>query len=101
MSNAKKSNRILSALPFRGKRTLIVLICIVLLLCSAYLLVRFEKWRFVNPFAPYEIDNISSATMDEEGNTYVIASSGEDGMPTISTSASGNAGFLGLPYSGS
>ena len=62
----------------KGRRTLIMLICILLLICSAFWLVKYVKWRFVNPFAPYVIENVSSANMDREGNTYVIASSGED-----------------------
>ena len=78
MSKAEKNKDFFSAIPFRGRRALIILICILLLACSGFLLVRYEKWRFVDPFAPYAIENVSSAIMDKEGNTYVIVSSGED-----------------------
>ncbi len=97
MAKAKKSNHILSAMPFGGRRTPIILICIVLLFGSAFVLVRFEKWRFVNPFAPYSIENISSATMDAEGNTYVIASSGEDVLK-ISADGTLEQRFNGAEY---
>ena len=78
MAKAKKSNHNPSGIHLKGKQSLILLICAVLLIGSALLLVRFEKWRFVDPFAPYVIENISSATVDEEGNTYAIVSSGEE-----------------------
>ena len=78
MAKAKKSNHNPSGIHLKGKQSLILLICAVLLIGSAFLLVRFEKWRFVDPFAPYVIENISSATVDEDGNTYAIVSSGEE-----------------------
>ncbi len=78
MSKVKKNSYHFSAVPFRGRRVIIILICSLLLACSAFLLVKYEKWRFVNPFAPYIVENVSSANLDREGNTYVIASSGED-----------------------
>ena len=78
MSKEKKRSHFFSAIPFRGRQTLIILLCFLLLICSAFLLVKYEKWRFVDPFSPYVIENVSSASMDKEGNTYVIASSGED-----------------------
>ena len=78
MAKAKKTTQNMSSTPAKGKRAVLVLTCILLLIASAFLLVKFEKWRFVDPFAPFTIENISSATVDGDGNTYVIAFSGED-----------------------
>ena len=78
MAKARKINRIISSTPIKSKRGVLILICSILLIISAFLLVRFEKWRFVDPFSPFTIENISSASIDEDGNTYVIAFSGED-----------------------
>ena len=78
MAEANGNAHTPSGRPRGSRRPLIALICAAVLIASAFLLVRYEEWRFVDPFSPYAVENVSSAAMDGEGNTYVIVSSGED-----------------------
>lgn len=78
MASKKMDKNIIYSLSSKGKRTIPLLLCLIFLVCSTLLLVTFKSWRFVNPFTPYDLENVSSATMDKEGNLYVIVSSGED-----------------------
>ena len=81
-------------------------ILLLLLIVSAlgWFVYNNARWIGVNPFSEYNYQNVSSATKDSEGNTYIIADSGseiikisEDGKLLMKVTGR-DAGFSGATH---
>ena len=62
----------------KKKKSIPVLLLLLIFSLLGWFLYNNIRWLGVNPYRTYQYDNVSSATRDINGNTYVIADSGNE-----------------------